>query len=58
MEKEELIQRIKAASKDGKMSCRQALKLAEEAGISSREVGTVLNDMKIKISGCQLGCFP
>lgn len=58
MTREELVERIRAASKDGKISCRQALRLAEETGTSSRELGDVLNEMKIKIAGCQLGCFP
>jgi hypothetical protein len=57
MEREQLIERVRGASKDDKISCRVTLKLAEETGISSAQLGSVLNELKIKISGCQLGCF-
>ncbi len=57
MDKAKLTKRIEALSKNGKISCNQALKLAEEEGISSRDVGNLLNELKIKVMGCQLGCF-
>ncbi len=58
MEKEQLQEKIRGVAKNGKISCREALRLASEEGISSRELGNMLNEMKIKIAGCQLGCFP
>ncbi len=58
MDKAELSEKVKKLSKNGKISCKQSLKLAEEAGISSRDLGELLNDLKIKVMGCQLGCFP
>jgi hypothetical protein len=58
MDKAALTEKVKALSKDGKISCKQALKLAEEEGISSRDIGTLLNELKIKVASCQLGCFP
>ena len=58
MDKEKLTQKVKSLSKDGKISCKQSLKLAEEEGISSRELGELLNELKVKVMGCQLGCFP
>jgi hypothetical protein len=58
MNKESIIQKIKLQAKDGKISCRQALKIAEEEDISPKLVGETLNELKIKIMGCQLGCFP
>ncbi|HUJ88940.1 MAG TPA: hypothetical protein VLX12_01995 [Syntrophorhabdales bacterium] len=58
MDKAGLTEKVKALSKDGKLSCKQALKLAEEEGISSRELGNLLNELKVKVMGCQLGCFP
>ena len=58
MDKEKVTQKVKSVSKDGKISCKQALKLAEEEGISSRELGNLLNELKVKVMGCQLGCFP
>ncbi len=58
MDRTELTEKIKALSKNGKISCSQALKLAEEQKVSSRELGNLLNELKIKVMGCQLGCFP
>jgi len=58
MDKEKIMQKVKSLSKDGKISCKQSLKLAEEEGISSRDLGELLNELKIKVMGCQLGCFP
>ncbi len=52
-----LLDVIKNRSKDGKIECKEAFKIAEELGISRDEVGKVLNDNKIKIVQCQLGCF-
>jgi hypothetical protein len=48
---------ILAKSKDGKLPCAMCFKIAEDFGISKREMGKVLNEIKIKISQCQLGCF-
>ena len=58
MEKERLQEKVETLSKNGKISCRQALKLASETGVSPKELGDLLNEMKIKIASCQLGCFP
>ena len=58
MDREKLTEKVKALSKGGKVSCKQALKLAEEEGISSRDLGNLLNELKVKVMGCQLGCFP
>jgi len=51
------IEKIKDFSKNGKITCRQALKIAEERGVSPEKIGTLLNKLKIKIVSCQLGCF-
>ncbi|MGD0233729.1 MAG: hypothetical protein ABSC55_04235 [Syntrophorhabdales bacterium] len=58
MDKEKVTQKIKSLCKNGKISCKQALKLAEEERISSRDLGNLLNEIKIKVASCQLGCFP
>jgi hypothetical protein len=58
MEKESIRDKIETLSKNGKISCRVALKLAEENAMSPAEMGQLLNDMKIKVASCQLGCFP
>ena len=41
----------------GKLPCALCFKIAEDFVISKKEMGRILNEMKIKISRCQLGCF-
>ena len=58
MDKKAITEKIKARVKDGKIACKQALKISEEEGISSKDLGALLNELKIKVANCQLGCFP
>jgi hypothetical protein len=48
---------ILAKSKDGKIPCAVCFKIADDLGVPKKEITKVLNEMKIKISQCQLGCF-
>jgi hypothetical protein len=57
MDRKKLEQSILEKTKDGKLPCAFCFKIAEDFGISKREMGKILNEMKIKISQCQLGCF-
>jgi biotin operon repressor len=57
MTPEELRAKIRAAAPEGKMPCAAAFRLAEELGISRRDLGNHLDELKIKITQCQLGCF-
>ncbi len=57
MKQEEIIARLKEAAKDGKIPCAMAFKIAKECSVSTKEVGNLLNQLKIKITSCQLGCF-
>ena len=54
---EEIIAKLKDAAKDGKIPCAIAFKIAKECNVSTKEIGNLLNQVKIKISNCQLGCF-
>lgn len=58
MDKEAVMEKIRTHVKDGRIACKQALKIAEEEQIASKAVGELLNEMKIKVTSCQLGCFP
>lgn len=53
----ELKAKIKAAAPQGKIPCAAAFKLAEELGLTRDRMGQLLNELKIKITQCQLGCF-
>jgi hypothetical protein len=57
MDREKLEPVIREKSKDGKIPCAVCFKIAEDFGISRKEMGKILNEMKLKISQCQLGCF-
>jgi hypothetical protein len=57
MGREELKAKIKAAAPEGKISCPAAMRLAEELVISRKDMGRLLNELKIKITQCQMGCF-
>ncbi len=57
MTEEDLKTRIRAAAPEGKIPCGAAFRLAEELGISRKELGHLLNELRIKIIQCQLGCF-
>ena len=49
--------RLHKASKENRILCSSALAIAKSLGISAGEVGKAANNLEIKISKCQLGCF-
>jgi hypothetical protein len=53
----ELKEKIRAAAPQGKIPCAAAFKLAEDLGLTRAQMGELLNELKIKITQCQLGCF-
>jgi hypothetical protein len=57
MDRKKLKEVVKKKAKDGKLPCAVCFNIAEEFGISKREMGEILNEMNVKISQCQLGCF-
>ncbi len=57
MDRKKLEETIKEKSKNGKIPCAVCFQIAEDFGISKREMGKILNEMSVKIGQCQLGCF-
>jgi len=53
-----LEEEMQASLVDGKLPCAEAFRIAKQFKVVPREVGDAANTLKIKISGCQLGCFP
>lgn len=53
----ETIEAVRNAAVDNRLSCEKARALAEELNIPLREIGAICNELKIRISACQLGCF-
>jgi hypothetical protein len=58
MDKQAIMEKVKARLQDGKILCQAARKLAEDEGITYKDMGDLLNENKIKIVSCELGCFP
>ena len=45
------------ATKENRILCSVAQAIAKSLGIPYQEVGRIANELDIKISKCQLGCF-
>jgi LAO/AO transport system kinase len=54
---EKLKQQLQEKATDGRISCALARKIAEDLGVSYREVGKAADELRIKITNCELGCF-
>jgi hypothetical protein len=57
VDRKKLEETILKKAKAGKLPCAMCFKIAEDFKISKREMGKILNAMKVRISQCQLGCF-
>lgn len=58
MDKKVLEDEIKSSLINGKLPCAVAFKIAKKLKVAPKDVGDAANELKIKISSCQLGCFP
>jgi hypothetical protein len=56
-DRKKLEETIKDKAKGGKIPCAVCFKIAEDFKISKKEMGEVLNEINVRISQCQLGCF-
>ncbi len=54
---EKIAKEMEFISKNGRITCAQARKLAEDFDVPYSDVGETANQLKIKIHKCQLGCF-
>jgi hypothetical protein len=57
MTREKLIESIRAASVNNRLTCEKAHELSRILNISLKEIGEACNELHIKIAACQLGCF-
>ncbi len=44
-------------AREGRITCKQAFEIADRLNLSPGAVGKKINELGIKIKGCQLGCF-
>ena len=56
-DRERIARAAREEAEDGRIACAKALALAKRLGVGPSLVGEVLNEQKIKIVQCQLGCF-
>ena len=49
---------LKSSLVDGRLPCALAFNISRKFKVSPRHVGDVATRLDIKISNCQLGCFP
>lgn len=54
---ENVLEAVKKAAPDGRINCADARALAQELGVPYGLIGKAADELKIKIKGCQLGCF-
>jgi hypothetical protein len=54
---DDMLEKIKAASKDGRISCKDLWDIADAAKIPRAEVGNAADSLGIKVTPCQLGAF-
>ncbi len=54
---DELIQKLKAVSIDGKITCAAAQQFARDNGIRMNKMKAFVDVVTLKVQSCQLGCF-
>lgn len=57
MDEGELKKIILQKQSNGRISCKAACDIADETGVSQRDIGRLIDELHIKIHSCQLGCF-
>ncbi len=57
MTDEKIIEAIRAASSKNRLTCEKAHELSRSLNVPLNKIGQVCNQLHIKISACQLGCF-
>lgn len=55
--RDQIVKKLQELSNDGKITCTDARKLAEDLSVHPSEIGKLCDEAKIKIMGCELGCF-
>jgi len=55
--KKTLVRLISENAVNGRIPCSVARRIAEEAGVPYHKIGEIADEIRIKISDCELGCF-
>lgn len=54
---EKVLEAVRQAANDNRLTCTAARKLAEELNVHPRVIGQAADQLKIRIKACELGCF-
>ncbi len=54
---QELLDAVRQAAKEGRITCPEARKVARDLKIAPQVVRQAADELKIKITSCELGCF-
>ncbi len=54
---EKLKEVVQAQARDNRITCAQLYQLSEKYEVSLEELGKIADELKLKITRCQLGCF-
>ncbi|MEG6616601.1 hypothetical protein V6C27_09265 [Peptococcaceae bacterium 1198_IL3148] len=54
---ENILEAVKKAATDNRLSCTMARKLAAELQVPVKVIGEAADQLDIKIKACELGCF-
>ncbi len=57
MTEEKITEAVRAAAVNNRLSCEKAHELSQNLDLPLKKIGEVCNQLHIKISACQLGCF-
>ncbi len=54
---EKIKEEIRKKATNDKLPCAVARKIASDLSVPYREVGNAADELKVKITDCELGCF-
>lgn len=52
-----IAEEIRKKAVNDRLHCAAARKIAEELTVPYKEVGRTADELKVRIMGCELGCF-
>lgn len=56
-DQKKIIEKLKELAPQGKITCEDARKLADQLNVGRREVGQACDEAGIRVCACELGCF-
>jgi len=57
MMNDKIAEEIRKKAVNDRLPCAAARRIAEELTVPYKEVGRTADELKVKITGCELGCF-